>query len=33
VDADKVEANHVNGVLTVVIPKAEAAKPKQIEVS
>ena len=32
VDADKVEANHVNGVLTVVIPKAEAAKPKQITV-
>jgi len=32
VDADKVEANHVNGVLTVVILKAEAAKPKQIAV-
>jgi HSP20 family protein len=32
VDADKVEANHLNGVLTVVIPKAEAAKPKQITV-
>lgn len=32
VDADKVEANHVNGILTVVIPKAEAAKPKQITV-
>ena len=32
VDADKVEASHVNGILTVVIPKAEAAKPKQITV-
>lgn len=32
VDADKVEANHVNGILTVVIPKVEAAKPKQITV-
>ena len=32
VDADKVEANHVNGVLTVIVPKAEATKPKQITV-
>jgi HSP20 family protein len=32
VEADSVEANHVNGILTVVIPKAEAAKPKQITV-
>ena len=32
VDADKVEANHVNGILTVVIPKAETAKPKRITV-
>lgn len=32
VDADKVEAKHVNGILTVVIPKSEAAKPKQISV-
>ena len=32
VDADRVEANHVNGILTVVIPKAEKAKPKQIPV-
>jgi len=32
VDADKVEAKHVDGILTVVIPKAEAAKPKQITV-
>ena len=32
VDADRVEAKHINGILTVVIPKAEAAKPKQITV-
>ena len=32
VDADKVEARHEQGILTVVIPKAEAAKPKQITV-
>jgi HSP20 family protein len=33
VDVDKVDANHSGGILTVVIPKAEAAKPKQITVS
>jgi len=32
VDVDKIEASHVNGILTVVIPKAEAAKPKQITI-
>jgi HSP20 family protein len=32
VDASKVEARCVDGVLTVVLPKAEAAKPKQIAV-
>ena len=32
VDVDKVEANHSNGILTVAIPKAEVAKPKQITV-
>lgn len=32
IDADKVEARMVNGVLTVTIAKAEAAKPKQITV-
>lgn len=31
-DPDKVEASLVNGVLTVVIPKAEVAKPRQINV-
>jgi HSP20 family protein len=33
IDADKVEANLSNGILTVVISKAEAAKPKQISVT
>jgi HSP20 family protein len=32
VDANKVEAKHIDGILTVVIPKAEVAKPKQITV-
>jgi HSP20 family protein len=32
IDAEKVEADLVNGVLTVKIAKAEAAKPKQITV-
>ena len=32
VDADRAEARFENGLLTLVIPKAEAAKPKQIQV-
>jgi HSP20 family protein len=32
VDPDKVEASLKDGMLTVIIPKAEAAKPKQITV-
>jgi len=32
VDTAKVEAQSVNGVLTVVLPKAEAARPKQIPI-
>jgi HSP20 family protein len=32
INADKVQAQLVNGVLTVTIPKSEAAKPKQIAV-
>lgn len=32
VDTEKVEAKHEDGILTVVIPKAETAKPKQITV-
>ena len=33
VDPDKVDAKLENGILTVVVPKAEIAKPKQISVS
>jgi len=32
IDVDKVEARTENGVLTVILPKAEAAKPKQIAI-
>ncbi len=32
VDADKVEAGCANGVLTLVLPKSEEAKPRQIAV-
>lgn len=32
VDADKVEATHENGVLTLRLPKTEAVKPKKISV-
>ena len=32
VDADKIEATYENGVLTLVLPKAEEAKPKKIEI-
>ncbi|HPD61616.1 MAG TPA: Hsp20/alpha crystallin family protein [Thermodesulfobacteriota bacterium] len=32
IDVSKVEAKSSNGVLTVVMPKAEAAKPKQISI-
>jgi HSP20 family protein len=33
IDADKVEARLDNGILTVMIPKAETAKPRQISVN
>jgi HSP20 family protein len=33
VDGDKVRATYQDGILKVVLPKAEEAKPKQIEVS
>jgi HSP20 family protein len=33
VDADKVRADYKNGLLKIVLPKAEEAKPKQIAVS
>jgi HSP20 family protein len=32
IDADKIEANLDNGVLTVRVPKAEAVKPRMIKV-
>ena len=32
IDSNKVEANLENGILTIVVSKAEAAKPKQISV-
>jgi HSP20 family protein len=32
-EVDNVNANYKNGVLTVTIPKAEAAKPKKIEIT
>lgn len=32
-DADKVEASYVDGVLTVTVPVAEHAKPRRIEIS
>ena len=33
VDANKVSANYKDGILTVTLPKAEEAKPKQIQVN
>lgn len=33
VDADKIAANYVNGVLEIEIPKLEEAKPKQIAIN
>lgn len=32
-DAEKVEARYVDGILTIRLPKAEAAKPRQITVT
>jgi len=32
VDVSKVSASYKDGILTVTLPKAEEAKPKQIEV-
>lgn len=32
IDSDKVEAKFTDGILTIVLPKSEAMKPKQIEV-
>ncbi|MEX1325515.1 MAG: Hsp20/alpha crystallin family protein, partial [Desulfobacterales bacterium] len=33
VNTDKIEANLENGILTIVVAKADIAKPKQISVS
>ncbi|MGD2270797.1 MAG: Hsp20/alpha crystallin family protein [Desulfobacterales bacterium] len=33
IDANKVEAKLVDGILTVIVPKAETAKPRQISVT
>ena len=33
IDADRIEARLENGILTVAIPKAEAAKPRQVKVN
>jgi HSP20 family molecular chaperone IbpA len=33
VNAEHVKATYKDGILTVVLPKAEEAKPKQIEVA
>ncbi len=33
IDADKIDAKMVNGMLTITIPKSEAAKPRQISVN
>jgi HSP20 family protein len=32
IDANRVEANYTNGILTVTLPKAEVSRPKQISV-
>ncbi len=32
VKADKIDASYADGILTIILPKAEEAKPKQIEV-
>jgi HSP20 family protein len=33
IDADRIEARLENGILTVMVPKAQAAKPRQIKVN
>ena len=33
VDAEKVEANYKDGVLTITVPKTEEAKPKKIKIT
>ena len=33
IDADRIEAKLENGILTVMVPKAESAKPRQIKIN
>jgi HSP20 family protein len=33
VDADRVEANYHDGMLTILVPKAEDAKPRRIAIN
>lgn len=33
VDSEKISASHKDGVLTIIVPKAESAQPKQIRVA
>ena len=33
IDTDKVEANNVNGILTVTLPKSEVSRPRQITIN
>ena len=33
IDADRVEANYQDGILRVMVPKAESAKPRQIKIT
>lgn len=33
VEGDRIEASHLNGVLTITVPKTEAAKPRKISIN
>jgi len=32
VDSEKVQANYIDGILKIILPKSEAAKPRQVQV-